>query len=687
MSRTTQALLKLQQELAGLNTNAESEPAPVENVTIPAGQRQHPEEEDAADNESRGTERLLRPKTEKLAAIKPVEPEIKTTSTAVMSDVIGVKPPTPTDDAQSHAAEIEPTEETPPAESQPQSTMRFGLKPSADAEDSTDSESPASSLPTADSSAADASDADASEPVDEAANQELDEAVSTVNFGSGFRLPALSEELSRQLADLKQSGLINDPDELSQSGSNDEDETSEEAVADEDEIFPVELGATEAGPVDELDSEPTNDEQPKPTSEQQAPPLDQDDAPQDELALLQQAFLDAPLDAVTGSTGWPETDVDSSDADSGDVDSGDANLIDVETADDVESDDVASDDVSLEDIERDEASSEAAQEDVDPSDDPTLEPDVDKNGVRLYGPPPTDSTIYQPIEELSDFGRTPLSEADPLNNLRQLRSSLKAEHSPEDDNVFWQAKAKKRKAESATPLPATDRPVRNSDAFGESVVMHRRPAASTSFDQWLDKRLEDSAMRNALSEAADKVRELYTYAPNSSLLLASGTNSKQVYQPAAMTAIQLAEQTDSDVLLIDASLETRALSEKLAQKGAPGLTEALQAPKKWAASCHCWRRENLFFMPAGSAPVTSFSASGRAFVRLLDFLQPRYEFIVIDGGEIKDPFLPHIAKVCYGAMLVIRLAGTQMKEATASMQAFRSLGARVVGCLATNAAR
>ncbi|MCR9119570.1 MAG: hypothetical protein NXI22_21770, partial [bacterium] len=432
MSRTTQALLKLQQELAGLNTNAESEPAPVENATIPAGQRQHPEEEDAADNESRGTERLLRPKTEKLAAIKPVEPEIKTTSTAVMSDVIGVKPPTPTDDAQSHAAEIEPTEETPPAESQPQSTMQFGLKPSADNEDSTDSDSPASSLPTADSPAADASDADASEPVDEAANQDLDEAVSTVNFGSGFRLPALSEELSRQLADLKQSGLINDPDEHSQSASHDEDETPEQAVADEDEIFPVELSTTDAGPLHEFESEPTNDKQPEPTSEEQAPPLDQadpaqddtaqddealDNTAQDEVALLQQAFLNAPLDAVAGSTGWPETDVDSGDVDSGDVDSVDANLIDVETADNVESDDAASDDVSLEDIERDEASSKAAQNDVDPSDDPTLEPDVDKNGVRLYGPPPTDSTIYQPIEELSDLGRTPSSEADPLNNL------------------------------------------------------------------------------------------------------------------------------------------------------------------------------------------------------------------------------------------------------------------------------
>lgn len=441
-------------------------------------------------------------------------------------------------------------------------------------------------------------------------------AIDTINYGSEFRSPTPVGELAQQA---EEEGDIPSP------------------AADE----PV---------VDEFDADVFSLEEP---AEEQAEEAD-------EVARLMQSFEQSPIDAVAGSSDWEAS----------------------ETSEDhpFDFEQPAEAAAAEEPVEDDESN---ILFDVPPSED--SDETSDDNGVRVYSRPEGKS-IYHPLEELREYDDLAESAAaGQFERERQLREQLLRAGESNDDEAYLAEKAKRKAVEQPIERSAPRSEAERED-FAESVVLHRRPAAATPFDKWLDKRFDSSALMQASAELADGLRELTTSTTGNSLLLVSGQSSKQVYQPAAVAAEQIARQSSGDVLLIDANLEARMLTEKICDQQQAGLSDALQNPKKWGASCHCWRRENLFIMPVGGAAVTSYKASGRAFARLLNTLESKYEHILVDGGCVRDPFVKHLAKVCYGSIFVIKLAVTNLDEAKAGVESLNSFGARVLGCLTTNAA-
>jgi capsular exopolysaccharide synthesis family protein len=129
-------------------------------------------------------------------------------------------------------------------------------------------------------------------------------------------------------------------------------------------------------------------------------------------------------------------------------------------------------------------------------------------------------------------------------------------------------------------------------------------------------------------------------------------------------ALSIIRQQNRRVLLIDADLRVSRLHLALGAPSAPGLTEYLRGE---ANECTVIQRgmDGLYFIPSGDeAPNPSELLLSERLKRLLDFVTPLFDFVILDSPPaipVHDPSL--LAGLCDGTLLVVRAGNTHFEVA------------------------
>jgi Mrp family chromosome partitioning ATPase len=143
----------------------------------------------------------------------------------------------------------------------------------------------------------------------------------------------------------------------------------------------------------------------------------------------------------------------------------------------------------------------------------------------------------------------------------------------------------------------------------------------------------------------------------------------------------LAERRHADVLLVDADLSHRALTQALDAQGQPGLAEALL--RHDSGLCLQLATPYLQFLPAGLQPQLDAAAAESPLEALFQTLGQQYGVVLIDGGQAGGPFASTLARQADATYLVVELGAVEAPQAQEALRDLRAAGARVLGCIAT----
>ena len=225
--------------------------------------------------------------------------------------------------------------------------------------------------------------------------------------------------------------------------------------------------------------------------------------------------------------------------------------------------------------------------------------------------------------------------------------------------------------ESLAPAAAN-----NSTAQGTS-----RPAGR--FERLGRRTLSDPARSQPLVQLAERLRRDAEQTDSKTLMLVGVGKESTTHETLLYAATLLAETGPGRVLLIDADLARRPLSEALEYGQEPGLAELLRGDALSDDRYRPTAVAKLSFLPAGLLQDVDLATAGPRLELLWQQLSVGFSYVLLDAGRTSDPAATVLARLADATYFVVQLGTVETSEAQAALRDFHAAGARVLGCIAT----
>jgi Mrp family chromosome partitioning ATPase len=152
-------------------------------------------------------------------------------------------------------------------------------------------------------------------------------------------------------------------------------------------------------------------------------------------------------------------------------------------------------------------------------------------------------------------------------------------------------------------------------------------------------------------------------------------------------ALALAESSSGEVLLVDANLQSAALSRRLGLAEKPGLSEVLAKKLHAQAAGLETAMARIRVLPRGvvSAAQNSRRGDEAEWKTLLGSLKSKYQYVLIDAPGIEQPHCLPLVKASDAAFLVVGLDYTPRETIYEALEVLELQKARVAGCVLTDA--
>ncbi len=203
----------------------------------------------------------------------------------------------------------------------------------------------------------------------------------------------------------------------------------------------------------------------------------------------------------------------------------------------------------------------------------------------------------------------------------------------------------------------------------------------TSFELALRAELVNSQSGEPLRRVAARIAAQFPGERGGSLALAGIDAGPHLAGSAASIALLLAEGGYGRVLLIDANLAEKSLTDRFERRGDAGLAEVLAGRRPWEACLVPTAQESLEFLPAGRGVAPDRLSALPQLAQLLPQLESEFTFTVIEAGCATAQFCRQVTRVAESTYLLMQLGGTLMAEAVEATAQLRLVGARLMSRL------
>lgn len=150
----------------------------------------------------------------------------------------------------------------------------------------------------------------------------------------------------------------------------------------------------------------------------------------------------------------------------------------------------------------------------------------------------------------------------------------------------------------------------------------------------------------------------------------------------ARVAEALAEQACGKVCVVDANLRSPSLHEHFGVAASPGLSDALRNGQPVRAAPRPVRRDNLWFLAAGSTNAAEGLLQPARLRLVFAELRAQFDFLLVDTppvGNYQDAVI--LSRLTDGIILVVGWNSTRRETARAAKLNFQAAGVRVVGAV------
>jgi protein-tyrosine kinase len=215
-----------------------------------------------------------------------------------------------------------------------------------------------------------------------------------------------------------------------------------------------------------------------------------------------------------------------------------------------------------------------------------------------------------------------------------------------------------------------------------SIRSNINKPTSIPLEQSVYRTLRDPLRSEPLRQLADRIRRDAERSESKTALLVGIESQGAVHLPLLYAAALVAE-TDGEVLVIDADLNRRSLSNGLGAAHEPGLAELLSNAGPVRDRVRLTGLTGVSLLPAGRVLNSDLSTRSTRLEEILRNSTSDYALVLIDGGCSTDPAASTLARLCDMTYFVVRLGAVESGPARVALQEFRAAGARVLGCIAT----
>jgi|GEM_PF-3679064 len=147
----------------------------------------------------------------------------------------------------------------------------------------------------------------------------------------------------------------------------------------------------------------------------------------------------------------------------------------------------------------------------------------------------------------------------------------------------------------------------------------------------------------------------------------------------------LAERADGDVAVVDFNLDRPGLVCRLAVQPEFGLTDVLSGKVNCAEALCETDTAGLFVLSDVNAlNVAQLRCGDLKMEPVLDELRRDYSVVILSAASPSTPEVAHVAPLCDGVYLIIRLGITPRRAALRAIRDIQRSGGRVLGCVLTD---
>jgi hypothetical protein len=211
----------------------------------------------------------------------------------------------------------------------------------------------------------------------------------------------------------------------------------------------------------------------------------------------------------------------------------------------------------------------------------------------------------------------------------------------------------------------------------------RNLANPTAAERLVARTIGDPARGQALVRLVERLHRDLEQTTSKTVLLAGIGPESSTHDTLLHIAPLLTVRCRGNVLLVDADLERRSLTESLERGQQPGLGELLRGNESASEFCQPTATERLCFLPAGLALHVDLSAATGRLEQVLEELAGEFTCVLIDGGRTPDTAVRALAPLADATYFVVQLGAVETATAETALRELRSLGARVLGSIAT----
>lgn len=138
-------------------------------------------------------------------------------------------------------------------------------------------------------------------------------------------------------------------------------------------------------------------------------------------------------------------------------------------------------------------------------------------------------------------------------------------------------------------------------------------------------------------------------------------------------------QCPGEILLVDGDLRARKLSKTICAPSA-GIIEVMLGSAQWPAVIHATNTQRIDFVASGTGHVPTFERPHFGW----GALRPLYRAVLIGLASAEEPETEWLAERCDGVYFVLSRPHTKRALAARGVNALRSGGANVLGCVVAN---
>jgi Mrp family chromosome partitioning ATPase len=177
-------------------------------------------------------------------------------------------------------------------------------------------------------------------------------------------------------------------------------------------------------------------------------------------------------------------------------------------------------------------------------------------------------------------------------------------------------------------------------------------------------------------EMAQRIGEQVASSYSNVLLFVSPDRAWENSFSLTYLAQAIALQSPGEVLLVDGDLRGRRLTKSVGMSGA-GLGEVMLGVAHWPDVINSTNAACIDFVGCGNRQLPTLERSEFGW----NALRPQYRAVLIGVSQAGQPDTDWLAARCDGVYLVISRPNTKRHAASAAVNALRSGGANVLGCI------